>query len=106
MNIGRYKTTIVHGVKYRYLRVVQEDTTRPTLLFCHGWPTTSHTWRHQVSFFAAKGYGLIVPDMLGYGGTEAPDDVLEYAAKKYCDQLIAILDVERVDYAVAIGHDW
>ena len=38
------------------------------------------------------GYRVIVPDMLGYGGTDKPEDAAEYAMRKLSDDLAALLD--------------
>lgn len=54
-------------------------------------------WRHQISFFKARGYGLIVPDMLGYGGTDKPTDPTFYTLSLVFKDLIDVLDAEKVD---------
>ncbi|KAF8922733.1 Alpha/Beta hydrolase protein [Mucidula mucida] len=51
---------------------VSQDGAKPYLLFLHGFPSSSYDWRYQIEFFSNQGYGLIVPDMLGYGGTARP----------------------------------
>ncbi|KAL0576464.1 hypothetical protein V5O48_005507 [Marasmius crinis-equi] len=60
----------------------------------------------QVAFFKGKGYGLIVPDMLGYAGTEKPLDPADYKSSLISKDIIDILDAEKIDKAVFIGHDW
>jgi soluble epoxide hydrolase / lipid-phosphate phosphatase len=47
------------------------------------------------------GYRVIVPDMLGYGGTDKPLDVEEYSTQKLCADLAALLDVVGVSKAVS-----
>ena len=39
----------------------------PLLIFCHGWPELSLSWRHQLPAFAALGFRCVAPDMRGYG---------------------------------------
>jgi pimeloyl-ACP methyl ester carboxylesterase len=41
----------------------------PMVLFCHGWPESWYSWRHQMAAVAAAGYRAVAPDMRGYGGT-------------------------------------
>ncbi|KAG6861814.1 hypothetical protein C0995_011696 [Termitomyces sp. Mi166 len=79
---------------------------KPVLLFVHGFPSTSYDWRYQVTFFKDKGYGLIVPDMLGYGGTDKPAVATDYRLGLVAQDLVDILDSEKIDKAVAVGHDW
>lgn len=50
-------------------------------LFLHGFPSSSYDWRHQISFFQQEGYGIIVPDLLGYGGTSKPLETSLYNGK-------------------------
>ncbi|KAH9988416.1 Alpha/Beta hydrolase protein [Russula vinacea] len=52
------------------------------------------------------GYRVVVPDMLGYGGTDKPLAVEEYSTKKLCADLAALLDIIGVSRAIVIGHDW
>ena len=37
----------------------------PSVLFCHGFPDTSYTWRRQMKAVASSGYRAIAPDMRG-----------------------------------------
>ncbi len=39
----------------------------PLIIFVHGWPELSISWRHQLPVFAALGFRAIAPDMRGYG---------------------------------------
>jgi hypothetical protein len=45
---------------------VTEQGEGPAVLFCHGFPDTSYTWRRQMQAIASAGYRAIVPDMRGY----------------------------------------
>jgi pimeloyl-ACP methyl ester carboxylesterase len=43
--------------------------TAPPIIFVHGWPELSLSWRHQLPCFASLGFRAIAPDMRGYGGS-------------------------------------
>ncbi|KAF5337994.1 hypothetical protein D9758_014332 [Tetrapyrgos nigripes] len=96
---------VTRGLNYHYY-AVPADTGKPTILFLHGYPSTSYDWRHQVAFFQDKGYGLLVPDLLGYGGTAKPLDPQLYVSSLITRDLIDILDAEGINQAVVISHDW
>lgn len=97
--------TTSRGLKYHYL-VSPGDETKPTLLFLHGYPSTSYDWRHQIAFFKKEGYPLIVPDLLGYGGTDKPSDHTLYKQSSMAADVIDILKAEGVGKVISIGHDW
>lgn len=106
MDPSLYKdVTVSRGLQYHYF-FSPADEGKLTILFVHGFPNTSGDWRHQVSFFQARGYGVIAPDMLGYGGTSKPLETSEYVYGKSAKDLVDIVDAEKVEKVVAIGHDW
>ena len=47
----------------------------PVVVLVHGFPESSHSWRHQVDPLVAAGYRVLVPDQRGYGASSAPLDV-------------------------------
>ena len=57
---------------------VTEQGEGPAVLFCHGFPDTSYTWRRQMKAIASAGYRAIAPDMRGYGRSSAPADANLY----------------------------
>lgn len=99
------RVTVSRGLDYQYY-YHPADSSKPTLLFTHGFPSTSYDWRIQAAFFGGEGYGLIIPDMLGYGGTAKPSVVTAYKASLICKDMIDILDAESISNCIAIGHDW
>ncbi|KAJ2920520.1 hypothetical protein H1R20_g16575, partial [Candolleomyces eurysporus] len=96
---------VSRGFNYRYF-FSPATSGKPTLLFIHGFPSLAIDWHHQITFFKAKGYGIVVPDMLGYGGTDKPEEYTEYLHSLLAQDLVDILDHEEVTNAIAIGHDW
>ncbi|KAJ7588150.1 alpha/beta-hydrolase [Mycena floridula] len=106
MDASAYKQiSVSRGFEYNYYRKAGESE-KPTLLLLHGFPSTSFDWRHQIAFFSNAGYGLIVPDMLGYGGTSKPTDLEAYKSTLICKDLVEILDSEKILKCIVIGHDW
>ncbi|KAK0204252.1 Alpha/Beta hydrolase protein [Desarmillaria ectypa] len=107
MDSSLYKDfTTSHGHTYHYLFSSSKDGAKPYLLFLHGFPSTSFDWRHQIPFFDNEGYGLVVPDMLGYGGSSKPVDVADYRSTVLTKDLVELIDAENISRVVAIGHGW
>jgi pimeloyl-ACP methyl ester carboxylesterase len=85
---------------------VTEQGEGPAVLFCHGFPDTSYTWRRQMKAVASAGYRAIAPDMRGYGRSSAPADALLYTPLHTAGDLVGLLDALNVLSAVIVGHDW
>ena len=64
-----YKTQKVGPVEVFYREAGPADA--PVILLLHGYPTTSHMFRHLIPHLAAK-YRVIAPDLPGFGLTKAP----------------------------------
>jgi pimeloyl-ACP methyl ester carboxylesterase len=78
----------------------------PAVLFCHGFPDTSYTWRRQMKAVASAGYRAIAPDMRGYGRSSVPADATLYTPLHTAGDLVGLLDALSVPSAVLVGHDW
>jgi pimeloyl-ACP methyl ester carboxylesterase len=78
----------------------------PTVLLCHGFPESGHSWRHQIQPLVDAGYHVLVPDQRGYASSSAPRDPQAYGVEHLTGDLAAILDAFSVDEAVMVGHDW
>jgi pimeloyl-ACP methyl ester carboxylesterase len=88
-----------------YLACGRPDGT--PLIFVHGWPELSVSWRHQLPAFAALGFRCIAPDMRGYGRSSTYTTHQDYALEHIVRDMLELLEegLGR-DKAVWIGHDW
>ncbi|KAJ8091194.1 hypothetical protein PM082_004170 [Marasmius tenuissimus] len=105
---ANYKNiTTSRGINYNYYFSPPADSDKRFLVFVHGWPGLSYDYRFQIDFFKEAGYGLIVPDMLGYGNTNKPTDPEAYKSSSISRDIVDILDAESVDNnVIVVGHDW
>lgn len=78
----------------------------PALLFLHGFPDSSHLWSRVISALGDIPNRIIVPDCLGYAGTDKPTDTNLYSYSGQAEDITDILAAESVSNAVIIGHDW
>jgi pimeloyl-ACP methyl ester carboxylesterase len=85
---------------------VAEQGEGPVVLFCHGFPETWYSWRHQLPALAKAGFRAVAPDMRGYGETESPVAVDQYTLLHLVGDMVGLLDALRVEKAVIVGHDW
>jgi pimeloyl-ACP methyl ester carboxylesterase len=87
------------------LAVLDEGDGRPVLLL-HGFPDSSHVWRHQVPALVDRGFRAIAPDLRGFGESDRPEDVEAYRLRHSVADVVAVLDALDVARADVVGHDW
>jgi pimeloyl-ACP methyl ester carboxylesterase len=63
-------------------------------------------WRHQIAYLSAAGYGVLAPDLLGFGATDKPSAIEDYKFSKMSGHLAEILVHEGLDRVIGVGHDW
>ena len=85
---------------------VYEAGSGPAIVLLHGFPGLAFTWRHQIPALVAAGYRVIVPDLRGYGKSDAPQAVEDYDIAHLTGDMVGLLDALRIKKAVFMGHDW
>lgn len=107
---GYQAKTIVtrRSLKYTYFVSSKGESTKeqPALLFLHGFPDSAHLWAAIVAHLADLPNKIIIPDCLGYAGTDKPVDTALYAYDGQSDDIADILEQEKSAFNVVIGHDW
>jgi soluble epoxide hydrolase/lipid-phosphate phosphatase len=78
----------------------------PTLLLLHGFPATRRDWDFQIPDFLAAGYGVIVPDIIGFGESDRPLEIDTYNLKTFGNHFVELIDELGLDTVVGAGHDW
>lgn len=72
-------------------------------------PDLPHGWRFQVPYLLKLGCKVILPDMLGYGQTSAPDSPAQYSLRNTADhiaQLIRAVGGSSSSPVIIGAHDW
>jgi pimeloyl-ACP methyl ester carboxylesterase len=80
--------------------------TATPIIFVHGWPELSTSWRHQLPVFGALGFRAIAPDMRGYGRSSVYTRHEDYAQEQIVADMIELLDALGAQKAIWVGHDW
>jgi soluble epoxide hydrolase / lipid-phosphate phosphatase len=78
----------------------------PAVIFVHGWPELSLSWRHQLPVLGGLGFRAIAPDMRGYGHSSIYSEHSDYALERIVADMIELLDALGRDRAIWVGHDW
>jgi pimeloyl-ACP methyl ester carboxylesterase len=78
----------------------------PLAICCHGWPELGFSWRHQIPALVNAGFRVVVPDMRGFGKTEAPPEISQYTILHMVGDIVGLVAALGEQQAVVIGHDW
>lgn len=98
----QHGTTQANGINIHY--VTQGEG--PLVVFCHGWPESWYSWRHQLPAIAEAGYRVVAMSMRGYGKTDAPEDIGAYTISHNVGDVVGVVNSLGEDTAVVVGHDW
>ena len=85
---------------------VAEQGDGPAVLFCHGFPESWYSWRHQMAALSECGYRAIAPDLRGYGQTTQPVAIEQYTILHLLGDMVCLLDALEIETAVIVGSDW
>ena len=92
------RTIVASGVRM----FVREQGAGEPVVLLHGFPQTGACWR-AVAGRLAKRYRVIVPDLPGFGRSDAPP---RYEAEAVAGVLATFLDELGASPATIVGHDW
>jgi pimeloyl-ACP methyl ester carboxylesterase len=73
-----------------YLAAAPENG--PLIIFIHGWPELSISWRHQLPALAALGFRAIAPAMRGYGRSSIYPRSSDYGQELIVQDMLDLLD--------------
>lgn len=92
------------GHKTFYLEDGPKDG--PLMVFVHGWPELSYSWRYQLPAMARLGFRAVAPDLRGYGRSSTYDSHADYSQEKVVADMLALVDALGSETAIWVGHDW
>lgn len=92
-----------NGVRYFIKEAGNKNA--PLILFLHGFPDSWYSWRHQLVVIAAAGYHAVAPDMLGYGETDAPEEISRYSQDYMAKDIVGLIEALGHKQAILVGHD-
>jgi pimeloyl-ACP methyl ester carboxylesterase len=100
-------------VSHRFVRAngrtfhVAELGSGERLALClHGFPETWYSWRHQMPLLARLGHRVWAPDLRGYGESERPERVADYALEELLGDVAGLVDASGARSTLLVGHDW
>ena len=76
------------------------------VLFLHGFPQTSWSWRNQLAALGDAGYRAVAPDQRGYSAGARPEGAEHYRMEHLVADVLAIADKLGGHRFDLVGHDW
>ena len=94
------------GFNYRYY-TSSGSTSKTTLLLCHGFPDDARLYQYMIPHLQKSNLRLIIPDLLGAGGTSKPVNPTPFEIKAMVQGILDILRAENISKdIIPLGHDW
>eukprot|EP01061_Rhynchopus_euleeides_P007880 TRINITY_DN1693_c0_g1_i4.p1 TRINITY_DN1693_c0_g1~~TRINITY_DN1693_c0_g1_i4.p1 ORF type:complete len:477 (+),score=168.28 TRINITY_DN1693_c0_g1_i4:147-1433(+) len=94
-----------NGLTVSYLECGQPFA-GPLVVFLHGFPELSDSWRPQLEYFGARGFWAVAPDLRGFGETTGGDGSVEsMQVLNLAKDTVGLLQALNVTSAVLVGHD-
>lgn len=97
------KTMKIGGYNYH---VSDQGEGDKVAFLVHGMPDDGSCWKYQAPALLKAGYRVVVPDTLGYGGTDRPLEVEAYEVDKIIGHMYEIIDTLGLKDIHLMGHDW
>lgn len=85
---------------------VLDEGAGPAVLLLHGFPDSSLLWRHQIPALTGAGFRAVAPDLRGFGRSDKPQAVEDYAMPLLLSDVRGIMDALGIERAHVVGHDW
>ena len=93
-----------NGIRFRAL--VDGPAAGALVVFLHGFTEGAESWTKQVDAVARAGGLAVAPDMRGYGLSDAPPRVEDYAIGPLVEDVAGIIKAFGRTAAHVVGHDW
>ena len=83
---------------------LEDDGEGSPVLLLHGFPATRHLWSEVAPRLTSSGFRVLVPDLVGYGDSEAPVGIRIDMASQ-ARWIVELLDQLALTRTVVIAHD-
>jgi haloalkane dehalogenase len=115
----RFKNLSGFPFEPHYLEIVDADLGRlrihyvdegpahgPVVLCLHGEPTWSYLYRKMIPLFAAAGFRVLAPDLVGFGRSDKPSERSDYSYAKHIRWMADWLVAMGLCDITLLGQDW
>ncbi len=97
---------MIHANGIRFRTLVDGPPNGDLVVMLHGFPEGADSWARPLEAAARAGALAVAPDMRGYGMSDMPPAVEDYAITKLVEDVAGIINAFGRDEAHIAGHDW
>ena len=97
---------MVRANSLRFRTMVDGPPDGDMVILLHGFPEGAESWSKQIDALAKAGCLAVAPDLRGYGLSDAPDGVEQYAIGHLVEDVAGIIKAFGRSDAHIAGHDW
>ena len=97
---SRYAT--VDGVRLHYL----DEGQGPPIWLMHGNTSWSYLYRKMIPLLVQAGYRCFVPDLMGFGLSDKPEDESAHSLQRHVAQMTQLIEQLELRGLTVIGQDW
>ena len=76
---------------------------RPTVVLLHGKNFNGAYWRDTASFLVERGYGVLMPDQIGFGKSAKPEHY-QYSFNQLAANTALLMDKLNIEKGIILGH--
>lgn len=101
-----FKSNFVHINNLRMHYVDEGGKDNPVILFLHGVPTWSFTFRNIFSHCVKEGNRVIAPDIPGFGKSDKPVEKSSYSLQILTEWITEFIWKLELKNIILFAHDW
>lgn len=97
---GKYAT--IDGIRLHYI----DEGSGPVIWLMHGMPMWSYVYRKLIPPLVSAGYRCFVPDLMGFGLSDKPEDESIHTLQKHVHLMTELIKQLKLSDITIVGQDW
>jgi len=86
-----------------YMLLPAKDDSKPVVTLLHGKNFNGAYWEETAKWLQEQGYGVLMPDQIGFGKSSKPTDY-QYSFAALATNTKGLLDSLEIDETIVVGH--
>ena len=92
----------VDGIRIHYL----DEGQGPVIWLMHGNTSWSYLYRKMIPLLVEAGYRCFVPDLMGFGLSDNPEDESAYSLQRQVSLMTGVIQQLGLRHMTIVGQDW